>query len=56
MCSKRVPFVPLCTLQVGGLRYVYDARRPVGQRVLSVTTASGLPIDPCRQYIVLTYR
>jgi 2',3'-cyclic-nucleotide 2'-phosphodiesterase (5'-nucleotidase family) len=30
--------------QVAGIRFSFDPSRPVGQRIVSVTTADGLPI------------
>src|SRR5262249_15106508 len=33
-------------LQVSGLRYTFDPRRPPGQRVVVVTRANGVPITP----------
>ena len=39
-------------LQVSGLRYVYDLRRPPGERIVDTADATGLPIDPARRYTV----
>ncbi|QSQ13923.1 bifunctional metallophosphatase/5'-nucleotidase [Myxococcus landrumensis] len=40
-------------LQVSGLRFKYDARRPAGQRVLEVTV-HGKPLDPAATYKLAT--
>ena len=40
--------------QVGGLRYAFNASNPIGQRILSVSTSEGAPIDPCKMYNVVT--
>jgi 5'-nucleotidase len=39
-------------LRASGLRYVYDLRRPAGQRVVAAETSDGLPLDPRRRYTV----
>jgi 5'-nucleotidase/UDP-sugar diphosphatase len=38
-------------LQVSGMEYVYDATKPVGERVVSVTI-NGNPIDPGKTYSI----
>jgi 5'-nucleotidase/UDP-sugar diphosphatase len=40
-------------LQVAGVRLAYDARRPVGRRILQVTV-NGQPLDPAATYRVAT--
>jgi 2',3'-cyclic-nucleotide 2'-phosphodiesterase (5'-nucleotidase family) len=40
-------------LQVSGMRYAFDPRRPVGDRVLEVSVG-GAPLDPRRTYTVAT--
>lgn len=40
-------------IQVSGLRFRYDPRRPAGQRVVSIEHA-GRPLAPARQYRVAT--
>ena len=41
-------------LQVSGMRYVFNSTNPVGHRLLSASSASGAPIDPCKMYNVVT--
>ena len=36
------------------MRYVFISTNPVGQRLLSASSASGAPIDPCKMYNVVT--
>jgi len=38
--------------QVGGLRYVFDPKRPAMSRVTQLTLADGTPIDPAKVYKV----
>jgi len=40
-------------LQVSGLRYTYDPKKPVGQRIVEVTVG-GHPLDPNGTYTVCT--
>ncbi len=39
-------------LQLSGLRYTWDARRPPGHRVVDLRLADGRPIDPAASYTV----
>lgn len=39
-------------LQVSGLRYTWDAARPVGDRVVDIFRADGTPLDPQGRYTV----
>lgn len=39
-------------LQVSGLRYTWDAARPVGDRVVDIFRADGTPLDPQGLYTV----
>ncbi|MCZ0756805.1 5'-nucleotidase C-terminal domain-containing protein [Anoxybacillus sp. J5B_2022] len=44
-------------LQVSGLRFTYDSRKPVGERVLTVEVKEGdnyVPLDPNKTYVVAT--
>jgi len=45
--------LPGSFLQVGGLSYVYDVAKPVGERVLEVKIG-GQPLDPNKTYTVAT--
>ena len=40
--------------QVSGIRYVYDSRKPIGERVQEVFLADGTPIDPEGRYTLVT--
>jgi 2',3'-cyclic-nucleotide 2'-phosphodiesterase (5'-nucleotidase family) len=40
--------------QVSGLKFVYDSRKPIGERVQEVSTADGTPIDPEGRYTLVT--
>ena len=39
-------------LQVSSLQYTYDASRPVGSKIVSVTLPDGSPLDPNASYTV----
>ena len=39
---------------MSGLRYAFNSSNPIGQRILSVSTSAGAPIDPCKMYNVVT--
>ena len=39
--------------QVSGLKMVYNKKKPIGQRVLSITV-NGQPLDPAKKYKVVT--
>jgi len=39
-------------MQVSGLRYTFDAARPAGDRLVSVTLPDGTPLDPQKVYTV----
>lgn len=41
-------------LQVSGLRYQYDANRPLGDRILSITDASGQPLTADEYTLAIT--
>ena len=45
--------LPGSFLQIGGMSYVYDVTKPVGERVLEVKVG-GQPIDPAKTYTVAT--
>lgn len=45
--------LPGSFLQVSGLSFTFDATKPAGERVLSVTI-KGEPIDPAKEYTVAT--
>ena len=36
------------------MRYAFNSTNPVGHRLLSASSASGAPIDPCKMYNVVT--
>jgi 2',3'-cyclic-nucleotide 2'-phosphodiesterase (5'-nucleotidase family) len=40
--------------QVAGLKYVYDSGKPIGSRMLEVTTMDGTPIDRSAEYTLVT--
>src|SRR5205823_6231479 len=44
----------LGTVQVSGLRYVFDRTRPPGHRVISIEREGGRPLDPAATYLVAT--
>lgn len=39
-------------LKISGLRYTWDAARPIGDRVIQILDADGTPIDPTASYRV----
>jgi 5'-nucleotidase len=39
-------------LKISGLRYTWDAARPVGDRVVQIVDAQGAPLDPAATYRV----
>ncbi|EIJ80387.1 5'-nucleotidase [Bacillus methanolicus PB1] len=44
-------------LQVSGMKFIYDSRKPAGERVLTVEVNEGgnyVPLDPAKTYVVAT--